>query len=456
MGIIFMNTKVKVSKIFKDALEKVNPSFLVKGYAEQIRSYISVNEFSRIMMVGFGKAAYQMAKAYEDEFSDAFVMEGVIVTKYGHAKQQLSAVSDQGEDKNQIARLKNIKVYEAGHPIPDESGVKAAEEIVKLLKSADEKTLVLCLVSGGGSALFVCPYKGISLAEKQVVTDLLMRAGADITELNAVRKHISMVKGGRLAEIAFPAEIVTFMISDVVGDKLDVIASGPTAPDTSTFRDAINVINKYALAEKISGSVMEVLARGDEGLIPETPKKRAAVFKKVNNIIIGSNRKALDAAVLSARSMGYETKILSSKVVGDAHKAARWLAEKALESKAIKDRLQKEPICLICGGETTVTVKGKGKGGRNTEFALVFAMEVEGVEGITMLSAGTDGTDGPTDAAGAVVNGETIERARDLGLDPAKYLENNDSYNFFREMGSLIITGPTGTNVMDIQIVVIE
>ncbi|MBL7031590.1 MAG: glycerate kinase [Nitrospira sp.] len=437
-----MNTKAKVGKIFKDALEKVNPSFLVKGYAEQIRSYISVNEFSRIMMVGFGKAAYQMAAAFEEEFSDNLVMEGAIVTKYGHA--------------NKLKGLKNIKVYEAAHPIPDENGVRAAEEIMSLLKSADEKTFVICLVSGGGSALFVCPYKGISLAEKQVVTDLLMRAGADITELNAVRKHISMVKGGRLAEIAFPAEIVTFMISDVVGDKLDVIASGPTAPDTSTFRDAINVINKYALAEKVSGRVMEVLARGDEGLIPETPKKRAAVFKKVNNIIIGSNRKALDAAAQSARSMGYETQILSSKVIGDANDAARWLAEKVLESKAVKDRLHKGPICLICGGETTVTVKGKGKGGRNTEFALVFAMEVEGVQGITMLSAGTDGTDGPTDAAGAVVNGDTMERARDIGLDPIKYLEENDSYNFFKEIRDLIITGPTGTNVMDIQIVVIE
>ena len=444
-----METKAKVSKIFMDALKKAGPSFLVKTHAEQIRSYISVMECSRIILVGFGKAAYQMAKAFEEELSADLVMEGVIVTKYGHALKA-------GGGRRKAEGLKNIKVYEAAHPIPDENGVKAAVEIVDLLRSADEKTLVLCLVSGGGSALFVCPYEGITLAEKQVVTDLLLRAGADITELNAVRKHISRVKGGRLAEIAFPAEIVTFIISDVVGDKLDVIASGPTAPDTSTFRDAINVINKYGLAEKAPGSVMEVLAMGDEGLIPDTPKKRSAVFKKVNNLIIGSNRKALDAALISARSMGYETEILSSKLVGDAHTAARWLAKKALELKAMKDRHQMKPRCLICGGETTVTVKGKGKGGRNTELALVFAMEVEGVEGMTMLSAGTDGTDGPTDAAGAMVNGETIESARGLGLDPEKYLEENDSYNFFKKMGSLIITGPTGTNVMDIQIVIID
>ncbi len=451
-----MNTKVKVGKIFKDALEKVDPSFLVKGYADQIRSYASVKDISRILVVGFGKAAYQMAKAFEEALSADLELEGAIVTKYGHAKQQLSAVSDQGKSKEQIAGLKNIKVYEAAHPIPDENGVKAAEEIVDLLKNADANTLVLCLVSGGGSALFVCPYTGITLAEKQVVTDLLMKAGADITELNAVRKHISLVKGGRLVEIASPAEIVTFMISDVVGDKLDVIASGPTAPDTSTFKDAINAINKYGLAEKVPASVMDVLSRGKEGLIPETPKKRSDVFKKVNNIIIGSNRKAIDAAARSARSMGYETEILSSKVIGDAHDAAKWLAEKTLEVKSMKDRLKKGPRCLISGGETTVTVTGKGKGGRNTEFALVYAMEVEGVEGLTMLSAGTDGTDGPTDAAGALVNGETIERARGLGLDPRKYLEDNDSYNFFKEMESLIITGPTGTNVMDLQIVVID
>lgn len=437
-----MNTKVKVSKIFTDALKKVDPSFLVKAHAEQIRSYTSVKEVNRIVVVGFGKASYQMAKAFQEELSADLVMEGVIVTKYGHAQKSEG--------------LKNIKVYEAAHPIPDKNGVKAAEEIVGLLKSADEKTLVLCLVSGGGSALLVCPCEGITLAEKQVVTDLLLRAGADITELNAVRKHISMVKGGRLAEIASPAEIVTFMISDVVGDKLDVIASGPTVPDTSKFRDAINAINKYGLAGKVPGNVMEFLAMGDEGLIPETPKKGAAVFKKVNNIIIGSNRMALDAAAMSARAMGYKTEILSYRVIGDVHKAARWLAEKALEVKTMKDRLKKEPRCLICGGETTVTVKGNGKGGRNTELALVFAMEVEGVEGITMLSAGTDGTDGPTDAAGAMVNGETIERARGLGLDPGKYLEENNSYNFFKETGSLIITGPTGTNVMDIQIVVID
>jgi glycerate-2-kinase len=449
-----VNTRIKAGKIFMDALKEVDPSFLVKAHLKQLSSYIPTRNFSRIMVAGFGKAAYQMARALEEELLSEYEMEGVIVTKYGHAKQQPSAVSGQGTDE-QTAGLKNIKVYEAAHPIPDENGVRAAEEIVKLLRSADESTLVICLVSGGGSALFVCPYEGITLAEKQTVTDLLMKAGADITELNAVRKHLSMVKGGRLAEIASPAEVVTFMISDVVGDKLDVIASGPTVPDTSTFRDALDVVNKYGLADKVPVSVMEVITNGVEGVIPETPKKGAAFFSRVNNIIIGSNRKAIDAAVRSARALGYETVILSTKLVGDAHEAAKWLAEKAIGAKTAKDRLQKR-VCLVSGGETTVTVKGQGKGGRNTEFALVFAMESEGFEGVTMLSAGTDGTDGPTDAAGAVVDGGTIKKAKAAGLDPEKYLESNDSYNFFKQIESLIVTGPTGTNVMDLQIVLID
>lgn len=432
-----------------DALKEADPFFLVKAYAEQLRSYIAAGDFSRLIVAGFGKAAYQMAAALEDELSSDHVIEGIIVTKYGHTKKaEVRSQKSEG--------LTYIKVYEAAHPIPDENSVRAAEEIVKLLRSADEHTLVICLVSGGGSALFVSPYDGVTLAEKQRVTDLLMKAGADITELNAVRKHLSTVKGGRLAEIASPAAIVTLMISDVVGDKLDVIASGPTVPDTSNFNDALNAINKYGLADKVPASVMEVITSGTAGKVPETPKKGSHVFNRVSNIIIGSNRKALDAAVRSARALGYNTEILSSRLVGDAHSAAKWLAQKAVGAKEAKERIRKGPVCLISGGETTVTVKGKGKGGRNTELALVFAMEIDGIEGMTMLSAGTDGTDGPTDAAGAVVDGETIQKAVSAGLDPVSYLKDNDSYNFFKKLGTLIVTGPTGTNVMDIQITLID
>ncbi|MEF9427497.1 MAG: DUF4147 domain-containing protein [Candidatus Mariimomonas ferrooxydans] len=281
--------------------------------------------------------------------------------------------------------------------------------------------------------------------------------GADITELNTVRKHISKVKGGRLAEIAYPAKTVTLALSDVIGDKLDVIASGPTAPDTSTFENAINVISKFNLAEKIPRSVMDILSKGREGLIQETPKKHNPVFKNVHNIIVGNNLKALTAAKDKAQSLGLKAEILSSEITGEAGDAGKWLAEKA---KATHNELditsEKKEICLISGGETTVTVKGTGKGGRNTELALSFAKEIKGIKGITLLSAGTDGTDGPTDAAGAIVDGETINRAERLGLNSEKYLNNNDSYNFFKQIDSLIITGPTGTNVMDIQIMLIK
>jgi hydroxypyruvate reductase/glycerate 2-kinase len=437
-----------VRKIFLKALESVDPSFLVKGYAEKIHSYYSDKDFRDLVVVGFGKASCQMAKAVEETIENDLITGGIVVTKYGHAGNQRSAISGQ-----QSTGLKKIKVYEAGHPIPDANGITATEEIISLLENTDKNTLVFCLVSGGGSALFVLPYEGITLGEKQSITDLLLRAGADITELNTVRKHLSRVKGGRLAEIVYPSEIISLMISDVVGDSLDVIASGPTAPDTSTFRDAMGVIDKYGLREKAPESVMDILKRGREGSIPETPKEDHQVFANVTNIIIGSNRKALEAAENEARACGFETEIISSELTGEAKDVGRWLAEKA---KGAKEQRHKGAKCLISGGETTVTVRGEGKGGRNTELALSFAMEIEGIDGITLLSAGTDGNDGPTDAAGAVVDGETIKKAKNLGLDPREYLDNNDSYDFFKKIDSLLITGPTGTNVMDVQIVVVE
>jgi hydroxypyruvate reductase/glycerate 2-kinase len=308
----------------------------------------------------------------------------------------------------------------------------------------------------GGSALFVSPCEGVPLAEKQTITDLLLKSGADITELNSVRKHLSRVKGGRLAEIASPAEIISLMISDVIGDKLDVIASGPTAPDSSTYQDAMDVINKFDLADKAPERVIDVFRKGIEGAVPDTPKHDNPVFGNVQNIVIGSNKIAIDTAKKEAEALGFDTEIISTELTGDAGEAGKWLAKKALDKKGTKAQRHRGTKCLISGGETTVIVKGRGKGGRNTELALSFAMEIEGVDGITFLSAGTDGTDGPTDAAGAVVDGHTVTRAKKLGLDPQGFLDNNDSYNFFKETDSLLITGPTGTNVMDIQIVIIE
>jgi hydroxypyruvate reductase/glycerate 2-kinase len=437
------NLKKLAAEIFYAALKAVDPYNAVKLFTDKIRSIYQDGNFKRLIVIGFGKAACNMARAMEDNLGD-LIDAGAAITKYGHCEGQRSGVKGQGS---------KIKIFEAGHPVPDENGLRGTEEIIKILKNADKNTLVVCLVSGGGSALLVSPYEGISLDEKQKITQLLLKAGVDIYELNTVRKHVSNVKGGRLSEIAYPAEMIALILSDVIGDRLDVIASGPTAPDKTTYNHAIGVLEKYKLTEKAPESVINMLGNGAKGLIPETPKDDNPVFEKVENTIIGSNRKALEAAKEKAESLGSQTEIISSEVTGEAREVGKWLANIA---KGLRVQGFKGSRCLISGGETTVTVKGNGIGGRNMELALSFAMEIEGIAGITLLSAGTDGTDGPTDAAGAIVDGETVKKARAIGLNPEEYLNNNDSYNFFKKIDGLFITGPTGTNVMDIQIMVIE
>lgn len=424
-------------EIFKTALHTADPYDSVKRHADRILSNYKKWGCESLYVIGFGKAACHMAKAVEDCMS-GMISAGTAITKYGHCGPE----------------LKKVRVFEAGHPVPDENGLKGADEAVRLLRSAGENTLVVCLISGGGSALLVSPYEGITLDEKQGVTRLLLNAGADINELNTVRKHISKVKGGRLAEIAHPARIISLILSDVIGDRLDVIASGPTSPDSSSYQEAIRVMDKYSLREKAPQNVINILERGAAGLIPETPKSGSAVFGRVENIIIGSNKKALEASKNKAAELGLHAEIISSEVSGEAKEAGKWLAAKAMELK--KSGKQERPACLISGGETTVTVTGSGLGGRNTELALSFAMAIEGVDGVTLLSAGTDGTDGPTDAAGAVVSGQTAAKAKAAGIDPEEYLTNNDSYSFFKKTGGLLITGPTGTNVMDLQVMLIE
>lgn len=431
-----------VTEIFYAALKAVDPYSVVKLYTDEIHSVYQNGRFKRLIVIGFGKAACSMAKAVEDELMD-IIDAGVVITKYGHTENTGFGV------KSLELGVKKIKVIEAGHPVPDENGLRGTEEIVRLLKDADKTTLVVCLVSGGGSTLLVSPYEGISLTEKQEITDLLLKVGADINELNTVRKHISKVKGGRLAEIAYPAMVISLILSDVIGDRLDVIASGPTAPDKTTFRDAINVLEKYSLIDRTPKNIMDVLKRGAKGLIGETPKEGHKIFQNVKNIVIGSNKIALNAAKQKAEELGLYSEIISSELAGEARDAGRWLAEKARKRGS-------NNACLISGGETTVTVKGNGIGGRNMELALSFAVEIEGIDDITLLSAGTDGTDGPTDAAGAIVDGDTVRKAKSLDINPLEYLDNNDSYNFFKKIDGLFITGPTGTNVMDIQIIVID
>lgn len=441
-----MDSKMNVNEIFSAALRAVNPFLMVKEYIDKIYSEFINNKFKQIFLIGFGKASYQMAKAVEESIETDLITEGIVITKYGHASTHNSRFT--------IHDTRKIKTFEAGHPIPDKNGLEATEEVINILKDADRDSLVLCLISGGGSALLVSPHNKITLEEKQKTTEMLLNAGADIAELNTVRKHISQVKGGRLAEIAHPAKVITLILSDVIGNKLDVIASGPTAPDTTTFLDALNVIKKFNLTEKAPKNVIDTLNKGKRGLIPETPKEDNPVFRNVKNIIIGNNQKALNAAKDRAQALGLQTEIISSDITGEARDIGKWLASKALE--ITRSSRSNRSTCLISGGETTVTVKGKGKGGRNTELALSFTKEIEEVDGITLLSAGTDGTDGSTDAAGAIVDGRTTAKAKSLGLNPEAYLDNNDSYNFFKQTESLLITGPTGTNVMDVQIVLVE
>lgn len=437
-----------IYEIFSSAIKAVNPYNCLKSYCEKIAYNYKNMDFNKLFVICFGKAAYSMFLVISENLGN-LITKCIAITKYGHVPINNKTIF-------KFIKPEFFILYEAGHPIPDENGLRGTEEIIRLLENADENTLVLCLISGGGSSILVSPYEGILLEDKQKITQLVLKAGADIYELNTIRKHISKVKGGKLAEIAYPARIISLILSDVIGDKLDVIASGPTAPDKTTFNDALRVLEKYRLIDKAPESIIKLIRKGVEGFINETPKEKSRIFQNVENIIIGSNRIALNAAKQKAEEIGFHTEIISSELIGEARNAGKWLAKevrKRLNSKAQK---HKKPLCLISGGETTVNVKGEGVGGRNMELALAFAIEIEDLNRITLLSAGTDGTDGPTNAAGAIVNSRSIKKAKALGLNPTEYLNNNDSYNFFEKTGELFITGPTGTNVMDIQIILVE
>jgi glycerate-2-kinase len=442
--------RAELIDIYQSALKAADPYRAVMNHLSLSGGTLSaagfeydLKAFRRIIVIGAGKGAASMAHAVEEILNDR-INEGIVIVKYGHTRP-----------------LRIIVQKEAAHPLPDEAGLDATAEIVELLKKAGEETLVICLLSGGASSLLVAPAEGITLDDKREMTNLLLSAGADIRELNSVRKHLSAVKGGRLAEIAYPATVVTMILSDVIGDELDVIASGPTVPDGTDFRDALHVIHKYSLEEKIPSGVFSLLHLGVAGVAPDTPKSGAVFFQKVRNIIVGSIRQSVDAARVRAAELGFEPQILTSELQGEAQNAARFLASKALEVRSAM-RPGDSPRCLLAGGETTVTVKGTGKGGRNQELALAFALEIAGREGFSLLSAGTDGTDGPTDAAGAMVDGTTAPKACELGMNPKQYLANNDSYTFFQKFDELsggnthIMTGPTGTNVMDLQIMIVE
>ena len=339
-----------------------------------------------------------------------------------------------------------VEVAEAGHPVPDARGEAAADRLLLLAATAGAEDLVLFLVSGGGSALTPAPVRGVTLAEKQAVTRLLLSAGATIGELNAVRKHLSRLKGGQLVRAAAPATILTLVLSDVIGDPLDVIASGPTAPDPTTFADALEVLDRRRVADRVPAVVRRYLEAGARGEEPETPKAHDPIFARVSHVVIGNNALVADAAVAEATRLGYRPGLVTRELQGEAREVARDLVARA--------RCSVSPACVIAAGETTVTVRGRGRGGRCQEFALAAALELRSDETLAVLAAGTDGTDGPTDAAGALVDALTAHRDPATERRARAALDDNDSYGFLAAAGDLLVTGPTNTNLLDVYLVV--
>jgi hydroxypyruvate reductase len=345
-------------------------------------------------------------------------------------------------------------VHEAGHPVPDQSSVAATRDLAALLREVTPRDLVFCVISGGGSALLTLPAEDLTLADLQATTQLLLRAGATIHEINTLRKHLDIVKGGGLARLTNGAPIVSLILSDVIGDDLSVIASGPTVPDPSTFAAAWRIVQQFDLVDQLPAAVRTRLRHGAAGEIPDTPKPGDPLFDRVQTVIIGSNAQAAQAAEKAAQQLKFNTLLLTTQVQGEAREVAKVAAAIATEI-ARYNRPVPKPACLILGGETTVTLKGHGLGGRNQEIALAAALAIDGLPNTLIAALGTDGTDGPTDAAGAIATGDTVEHARSIGLDAQAYLADNDAYHFFQPLGDLIVTGPTGTNVNDVLVVLV-
>ncbi|MCP4118018.1 MAG: glycerate kinase [Desulfobacteraceae bacterium] len=441
-----------LKSIFEAGLKSVDPNEIILNKVAVKGDFLSVthdgkehafdlSKFKKIYIVGAGKATARMALAMEGLLGDR-ITGGVISVKYGHSE-----------------KLTRIKVIEAAHPVPDENSRRAAEEIHGLCRELTEECLVICLISGGGSALLSMPVKEITDRDKRGVTEMLLACGADICEINCVRKHLSSIKGGRLIQAVSPAVSVNLILSDVIGDRLDSIASGLTSHDDTTFGDAVDILEKYELADKVPARVRAYLLKGvtDDSL--ETPKKGGSIFAGNHNFIIGSNIVAVREAAAKAREMRFNTVVLSSQIMGEAKVAAANYAGICMDIKR-SELLAKRPACIIAGGETTVTIKGTGKGGRNQEMALAFLKYIaenrSAMEGVYFLSAATDGNDGPTDAAGGFACLEMLDPAPEAGSEINECLKNNDSYHYLKEKGLLYVTGPTNTNVCDLQIMIVS
>ncbi len=433
-----------ISDIFYCGLKAVEPGAAIKRYCHLADDHLYIGnrvydllQFNNLFVIGAGKATAPMASALENILGKR-ITKGVISVKYNH-----------------VTELSNVRQIEAGHPIPDENGIKGTNTILGMAKDAGEDDLILCLISGGGSALLPGPARGLTLQNKQDTMHVLLSCGAAIHEINTIRKHISQIKGGNLARIAYPATLISLILSDVVGDVPDIIASGPSVPDSSTFHDCMKIIDRYHIIKELPESIVKHIKEGMSGNIPENPKQNDRIFEKTHNLIVGSNMEAILSAKKKAESLNYNTIVLSSMIEGETRHVARVHTAIAREIRKTGLPVQ-PPACILSGGETTVTIKGKGKGGRNQEFALASAFDIAEEKNIAVFSGGTDGNDGPTDAAGAISDTDTIKKATELGLDPGKYLANNDSYHFFKQTGDLFITGPTNTNVMDLRIILVK
>ncbi|MHB1318450.1 MAG: glycerate kinase type-2 family protein [Anaerolineae bacterium] len=431
----------QVVDVMQAALEAVDPAEAVRLFVRSDGDLLHVADrtydladYDHVYVVGAGKADAAMAQAVEALLGDR-ITDGIVNVKYEHALP--------------TAR---IRLCEAGHPVPDAAGVDGSNRMAHLLEGAGANDLVICLISGGGSALMTLPEKGVTLEDMQALTSSLLRAGATIVEINAIRKHLDRLKGGKLARMAAPAQVISLILSDVVGNPLDAIASGPTVPDASTFADAWRLLERYALLGKIPASIEDVLKRGVRGEIPENPSAGDALFERTQNVIVASNDLAAEAARQKAESLGLHTLLLSTFVEGESREVARVLAAIAKEIRA-SGRPVARPACVIIGGETTVTLRGEGKGGRNQEMALGAAIAISGMDDVIIACLATDGTDGPTDASGALADVSTVARAFALGMDPWAYLSQNNAYPFFSELGDLLLTGPTQTNVNDLAFV---
>jgi len=438
-----MNGREAAESIFLAGVRSVLPGSLmsnVMSLKDQTLSIggheIHLGNIENIYVIGAGKASAAMGHYVETILGNR-IKGGHIVVKYGHS-----------------CKLKKIEVTEAGHPVPDGNGFSATNEIIRIAAEASANDLVICLISGGGSALMADLPNGLLPEDLYIVNNLLVRCGAAINEINCVRKHLSKVKGGQLARIVRPAQLVTLIVSDVVGNLPEVIASGPTVADPSTFQEALDVIHKYNLAEDLTSGVLNYLRDGASGLKPETPKPGDPVFDNVLNVLARTIQNALKGSKTEALKLGYKSFIIDDAVHGDVESVSEMLVSTAISFRNNTDI--PKPACLLFGGETTIRVTGNGMGGRNQHLALTAAMRLQNLPGITILAAGTDGNDGNTDAAGAVVDSGTVPAALKKNIDPAIYISEFDTYNFFRKTGGLIITGPTYTNVMDLLVAVVE